>query len=395
MKSKGRTMFCALALAWVLLGPAVYVTRAQDPTPDATRGTGFKVVSTPNENFDSNLLAISASSSTDIWAVGQSTIHYDGTKWTAFPAPMVNGDNTSFLGGVVDVSPTLAWAVGTVGIGTGNPNQVIEKWNGTSWAAFPGPRFAKGIQPELKAMTEISADNIWAVGSVVDETELEILFEQWNGTKWAATTPFIGTGFALAISADAANDVWAVGFQGAENDDSQTLILHYDGTSWTIVPSPNVGGGANQLNAVVALAPDNVWAAGFSTSVPPPTEVASVTLIEHWDGESWTVVPSPNMGPTSKYETNSLRGLTAVSPTQIYAFGSYFAASGSENQMTLLEQWNGTAWSIISSPNPTKGGFLSDLLYAGTAPSGNVWIVGAEDEAPNSGTLAIMMAPPK
>src|ERR1035441_1167307 len=59
----------------------------------------FHVVPTPNENFNNGLQAVSAFSPRDIWAVGQSTIHFDGAKWTAFPAPTINGDNPSFLGG--------------------------------------------------------------------------------------------------------------------------------------------------------------------------------------------------------------------------------------------------------------------------------------------------------
>ena len=54
---------------------------------EAQTGTSsmFKVVPTPNENFNNALFAASASSANDIWAVGDSTIHFDGTKWTAFP----------------------------------------------------------------------------------------------------------------------------------------------------------------------------------------------------------------------------------------------------------------------------------------------------------------------
>jgi len=59
----------------------------------------LQVVPTPNANSNSELLAASASSPNDIWAVGQSTIHFDGTTWTAFPAPMIKGDNNSFLQG--------------------------------------------------------------------------------------------------------------------------------------------------------------------------------------------------------------------------------------------------------------------------------------------------------
>ena len=108
----------------------------------------FQVVHTPNENFNNGLYAVSASSPNDIWAVGQSAIHYDGTKWTAFAVPMIKGDNTSSLNGVVDISPTEAWALGGVNLGEGNPGQVIEHWDGTVWSEgfqgrFRGRRHAR------------------------------------------------------------------------------------------------------------------------------------------------------------------------------------------------------------------------------------------------------------
>jgi hypothetical protein len=86
--------------------------------------SSFEVVATPNDNPNSELFAASASSPNDIWAVGQSTIHFDGTMWTAFPAPMIKGDNNSFLQGVVAISPTLAWAAGNVTDGAHPPRTV-------------------------------------------------------------------------------------------------------------------------------------------------------------------------------------------------------------------------------------------------------------------------------
>jgi hypothetical protein len=352
----------------------------------------FQVAHTPNDHFNNGLYAVSASSSSDIWAVGQSAIHFDGIKWTAFPVPMIKGDNTSSLGGVADISPTEAWAVGNVNAGEGNPGQVIERWDGATWKVFPGPPFAAGDDPDLKAMTAIAADDIWAVGSLVSGGGeiLNFLFEHWDGASWKATRVPTNDAFLFGASADATNDVWAVGFVGPENDSSRTLVVHYDGTNWKAVPSPSVGSGANEFNGVVALAPNDVWAVGFSTSVAPPKSAPTLTLIEHWDGTSWTVVTSPNVGPKSGYQSNRLEGITAVSANDIWAFGSYFAADGSGHQKTLLLHWDGTAWSVAPSPNPTKGGFLSDLLFAGVAVApGNVWIVGAEDEAPHDDTLAI------
>jgi len=391
---KFQVVSCGLAILAVVLFLQSNLA-AQAPGLPARAGqaaSSFQVVPTPNENFTNGLDAASASSPNDIWAVGQSTIHFDGTKWTAFPAPMIQGNNLSFLGGVADISPTEAWAVGTVNIGLAHPGQVIERWDGTKWSVFPGPRFGSNQQPNLRAMTAISANDIWAVGDLVDNAlgGLFFLFEHFDGKAWTATPVLTSNGdaFLFGVSAAATNDIWAVGFSGPENDSSRTLALHWNGTSLQEATTPSVGSGANQLNAVLALAPNNVWAVGFSTPVAPPQQAATLTLIEHFDGTNWTVVPSPNVGPN--IQSNELLGLTANSPTDIWAFGLFAAADGSGHQMTLLLHWDGTSWTIAPSPNPTKGGFLDDVLAAGVVPSpGNVWIFGTALALGHQATLAI------
>ncbi|HLY18036.1 MAG TPA: hypothetical protein VKR61_12480 [Bryobacteraceae bacterium] len=335
-------------------------------------------MSTPNEHqgvSNNGLLRAAASSPTDIWAVGQSAIHFDGTKWTAFPTPMIKGDNTSNLNGLVDFSPTDAWAAGIINIGLANPNQIIEHWDGTQWSVFPGPTFASNQQPSLYGMTATAPNNIWAVGAMLTNNQtLSALFEHYDGTAWTATEGRF-FGFFNAVSADAPNDIWAVG--------CGNFSEHYDGTAWKLVRAPNVGTGKNCLNGVLALAPNDVWAVGYSTptTTPPPGQfdVPTLTLTEHFDGTSWTVVPSPNIGPKSQYQSNRLLGVVAVSSTDVWAFGSYFAASGSNDQLTLVMHWDGTAWTIVPTPNPKPGGMPNDILFGGvvTAPS-NVWLVGSE-----------------
>jgi len=138
---------------------------------------------------------------------------------------------------------TEAWALGSVNIGLANPGQVIERWDGTQWNVFPGPPFAAGDQSGLKAMSAISANDIWAVGSLVSAGGeiLNFLFEHWDGTSWTATSIPTNDAFLFGVSADAPNDAWAVGFTGPENDSSRTLAIHYGGTSWKRVHSPSVG----------------------------------------------------------------------------------------------------------------------------------------------------------
>jgi len=190
----------------------------------------------------------------------------------------------------------------------------------------------------------------------------------------------------FGASADATNDAWAVGFNGS--DSITTSAMHWDGTNWKRVATPNVGEGTNKLNAVLALSPNDVWAVGFSTPVAPPKQTATRTLIEHFDGTSWAVVPSPNIGPNSANQSNRLLGLTANSANDIWAFGSYFAADASGHQMTLLLHWDGISWTVESSPSPTKGGFPCDLLWTGVVSSpGDVWILGSVHD----GSLALHM----
>ena len=88
-------------------------------------------------------------------------------------------------------------------------------------------------------------------------------------------------------------------------------------------------------------------------------------------------MPGPNVGPNSQYQNNRLLGLTAVSPTDIWAFGDYQAASGSGHTHTLLLHWGGTTWTLAPSPSPNPTGFPNDTLSGGVVPApGNVWIVG-------------------
>jgi hypothetical protein len=104
----------------------------------------FHVVPTPNFFPSGNdaLNAVSASSPSDIWAVGQSTIHFNGTVWTAVSAPHLTGMNENALLGVADLSPTNAWAVGYTT--TPSQTQLLEHWDGTEWSDSPGPRLPEG-----------------------------------------------------------------------------------------------------------------------------------------------------------------------------------------------------------------------------------------------------------
>src|SRR5262252_9918518 len=60
----------------------------------------------------------------------------------------------------------------------------------------------------------------------------------------------------------------------------------------------------------------------------------------------WVVRPSPSKGSAT------LHAVAATSGTDVWAVGSYNSAGAYK---TLIEHWNGTRWTIVPSANPASG----------------------------------------
>src|SRR5215469_3562962 len=176
------------------------------------------------------------------------------------------------------------------------------------------------------------------------------------------TSPATNELYATACAA--VNDCWAVGYWNASTG-YQTLIEHWDGSAWTIVPSPNKVGN-NILQGVTCLSSSDCWAVGNADD----PDIHQRTLVEHWDGNTWRVIPSPNRGLSSP-PIDVLIGVTCQSASQCWAVGANDDVNGVGQ--TLIERWDGNAWTIVDSPNV----YLSDSLYAVSCPSlTECWAVG-------------------
>jgi hypothetical protein len=296
-------------------------------------GTAWSQVPTPAvPHLDESLLAVGASSASDAWAVGFEkgvgaagrfplAAHWNGSSWTIVPTPTQTGGSKSTLNGVVDLSPTNAWAVGR----SRSATALVEHWNGTAWSIVPVPTPAGAATSQLAAISALSPTNIWAVGSVVNivntAVQTRTLVEHWNGSAWSivparnATTSNLLTG----VTAVAANNVWAVGYTittDGSNQPDRTLIEHWNGTTWSIVASPTVASN-DTLTGVAARSATDIWAVGFrqdrSGAIP-----IDRTLTEHWNGSAWSVVASPNVGGND----NLLNAVAAV-PGDVWAVGSW------------------------------------------------------------------------
>lgn len=341
------------------------------------------------------LLGATTIASNDIWSVGYFnsntlTEHWNGTQWTLIQSP--NGlAGSSMLTAVSAVSSHDVWAVGIQNNGngvTGN-STLIEHWDGSKWSVVPSPN-ASTEGDELYGVAAISMNDVWAVGYFENNAETLILplLEHWNGTSWSiAQDPPVNSGinFVEAVTATATNNVWAVGYVN-NSGDNENLILHFDGTQWSVLPAVPVQSDGNALQSVVATSATDAWAVGRKNINQGES---SSTMILHWNGTTWSSVASPNNGTL----TNSLWGVTSLSSNDVWAVGLAEQPPDGFNQ-TLIEHWNGKIWSIVASPNKQPQSNNPNTLFAATSIApGNVMAVGTWDSFkkgnPGSRTLIL------
>jgi hypothetical protein len=321
-------------------------------------------VTSPDASAGNNLLSgVATVSSGDVWAVGSAEDvngnaqplreHWNGAAWTIVAGP----NNFDVLNGVAAASTNAVWAVGQ-----GLDGAAIERWNGLVWRKAKNPVAGPGTT--LNGVAAASPGDVWAVGEATATGTAQTFIEHLTGHHWTVVpSPDAGdrNNLLIAVAAVSATDVWAAGdFQNDQNV-FQTLIEHWDGMAWSIVPSPSGPGVQAGLLSVAALSRTNVWAAGDS---------GSATLIEHWDGSDWTVVPSPTPPGTL---FNPVFGVAPVSARSIWAVGqTQNGTTGSPT--TLIEHWNGRSWSLVPSPSPGSQATLT--AAAADRTSGQAWAVG-------------------
>jgi hypothetical protein len=330
--------------------------------------------------------AVTALSHSDAWAVGDVdtggpgglhtlAVHWNGTRWVRVPAPSPGrGISGSTLSGVSAVSSADAWAVGGYETSGKIFKTLVVHWNGTRWAQVPSPNPGGTQGSGLSAVSASSPTDAWAVGGIVVDNVAKNLVVHWNGTRWAqvpSPSPGGKGGSGLsAVSAVSASDAWAVGCDGFNPNTgaSGTLALHWDGTRWAQVATPNPGAAHSAcLASVSALSATDAWAVG--EFAPSPTSGAQKPLVLRWNGTRWAQVPTPAPGDTLVTELN---GVAAVSPSDAWAVGDVFNGD-TQTQRTLVFHWNGTRWARV--PSPDSGGFNTLYGVSALTPS-DAWTVG-------------------
>ena len=309
---------------------------------------------------------------------------YAGCAWRAAPAEDPHGSLYDRLNSVAVVSPREAWAVGEFYTGRegGPTGAFVERWDGRRWREVAARIPRRAI---LWSVSASGAGDVWAVGQSNPGGQL---IEHWDGSAWRTVPPPPHQdGILFAVAASSPDDVWAVGARrlGAGG---RTLVEHWNGRRWSVVPSPDPAIPRTPrpyavLRAVTGISPTDVWAAGYAGGV---RSLVTHTLIEHWNGRRWRIVPSPIVRSSRGVINNLLFSISGDRREDVWAVGSWGSLPGGyggKGDHALAMHWNGRRWSRVATPPVAQRGLLSGVIARG----GHAWAVGDQGLQPRQRTL--------
>lgn len=364
-------------------------TRTSSTSSPSVPGAWNVVPSASTGSRSTSLNAVAVAAANDVWAVGwrdSSTVieRWNGSAWSDAPSPSP-GSSSNRLNAVDVAGTNDVWAVGYSVGADQYYRTLIEHGDGARWSVVVSPNADTVSHKrltlsnnQLNGVAVVSATDVWAVGQYANQFTngaYQSLIEHWDGTSWRRIdTPILGSeAFLWGVAAVSASDVWAV---GSYNDSgSKTLVLHWNGATWSVVPSPNAGY-ANQLRAIAAVNANDIWAVGSSSNG---------TLTLHWNGATWSRVTSP---PGLVFES-----VSAASASDVWAVGWTYDGQINFKQIenTLIAHWDGSAWSAVASPNPSTGTPPVNNLYGvATVSSSDAWAVGRYTTTNNEQQLGLI-----
>ena len=367
---------CAAAMACTAVGSYILTPSGLTVTlAERWNGSSWTIQTTPNPSGASGaeLNGVSCTAATACTAVGgdfatsglTTTLaeRWNGTSWTIQGTPNPPGVRFS-------VFTSVSCATATACTATGNSLFVAaplaERWNGTTWAINPVPSPSSAAFSELGGVSCTAASACTAVGGFAASTEFAFyngsqatIAERWNGTSWTIQTTPNPRGAAPSslpsVSCKTGSACIAVGsYETTSAAHQLTLAERWNGTTWTIQPTPNPSGSpSNAFTSASCEAATACTAVGYAANAP---------LAEHWNGTSWAIQTTPHpAGATS----SQLSGVSCTAATACTAVGTY--TNNAATQLTLAERWNGTSWTIQTTPNPS-GAISSQLSGVSCSP---------------------------
>jgi hypothetical protein len=217
---------------------------------------------------------------------------------------------------------------------------------------------------------------------------------RWNGAKWSlvpAPEPPHQTArtYPQGVSCVSATLCFGVGYYYGGPAGTSTFAMKWNGTTWTVVPSPNalppgskVLLGSLLLDVACTSATSCVAGGGFLHLG------VFIMLIEHWNGKSWTVAQQANPPGAT---TSEIDAVSCSNTLSCYGVGTV-TVQGSTNHHALVERWNGKTWSRVPSPS-IAGATWADLDGVSCLTTATCVAVGASVAGAQTNTLVEQPSP--
>jgi hypothetical protein len=338
-------------------GPA-----AAGSTPVLVSGTRTALALSSHRVVTDELFGVSCTSASRCMAVGDHgnklttlTEAWNGTSWSVVDSP--NPTNNGRFTAVSCVDPTFCMAVGYY-LGYypqshrsfGGNYSLAELWNGDKWFVLPAPN-PSTVQDQLNGISCTSTTQCMAVGFLqnVSSNVHDPLSEEWNGVSWSAVTNPATNAELSSVSCTSPKHCMAVGAVGGFD---ATFGEIWDGNTWSVLPTSNPSSDTLlNLTGISCANTSRCMAVGNAVGA---TTGAEITLAEEWSGGAWKIVPSASPGIASF--STFLSQASCISASGCIAIGSYRDRLGAYR--SLAEHWSGDRWVFSSSPSPTLVSFL-------------------------------------
>jgi hypothetical protein len=234
-----------------------------------------------------------------------------------------------------------------------------------TWSIVPSQDPA-GSDNRLYSIACSNAATCWAVGDYFNGARYQTLIEESTPSGWivvpspnnssTSTTNSNLDNALTSISCVASGPCFAAGYWYDGQNEAHTLIEEDDGSGWVVVTSADVAPAVvdDILHGITCVSADDCWAVGeslvpgfFGVPFVPIPGTPAQTLTEHWNGSSWSVVMSADTG----FSENVLEDVACSSSSSCWAVG--IANNGASAYDALIEQYNGSSWSIVSGADPS------------------------------------------
>lgn len=231
--------------------------------------------------------------------------------WSALPVPPAAAPPA--VSDLAARGPDEVWATGSEQAADGQ-RPMLYRWDGTAWrrdTTFPGAE-----EPGRLGKVRFVGEETWIFRT--RDGAGEILRRSAEGT-WS-TVPLPQTLWAYQDFVAVPGAAWVVG-----EDSTGLKVLHYDGSRWTLQPTPD---GVLYLMGITARTATDAWAWA-------DTSTGAGTVVLHWDGTQWRDAEVPL--PTNSNVHTMLLELAG----RMTIVGSQYTDSVGR---TYLMTWNGRDW---------------------------------------------------